>query len=143
MASVFHAFTVEGDIDVSDIASNTFDMERPPKSRCLQTFPAVDSGNGSIRGLERKNPRHSTTPSRSACGTCWIMEETPTAQRAETRLAAAEAIMDDGRASDTAPIVRIANWFWDFKGGRSMTLGFPSPISLRSGAFRCIDALAP
>ena len=32
--------------------------------------------------------------------------------------------------------------FWDFMG-RSMTSGFLSPISLRSGAFRCIGALAP
>jgi predicted NUDIX family NTP pyrophosphohydrolase len=37
-----HAFTVEGDIDVGAIASNTFDMEWPPKSGRLQTFPEID-----------------------------------------------------------------------------------------------------
>src|ERR1700761_2777813 len=37
-----YAFTVEGDIDVSAVASNTFEMEWPPKSGRLQTFPEVD-----------------------------------------------------------------------------------------------------
>jgi predicted NUDIX family NTP pyrophosphohydrolase len=37
-----HAFAVEGDIDAGTIASNTFEIEWPPKSGRLQTFPEVD-----------------------------------------------------------------------------------------------------
>jgi predicted NUDIX family NTP pyrophosphohydrolase len=37
-----HAFAVEGDIDAGAIASNTFEIEWPPKSGRLQTFPKVD-----------------------------------------------------------------------------------------------------
>jgi predicted NUDIX family NTP pyrophosphohydrolase len=37
-----HAFIVEGDIDVGAVASNTFEIEWPPKSGRLQTFPEVD-----------------------------------------------------------------------------------------------------
>jgi predicted NUDIX family NTP pyrophosphohydrolase len=37
-----HAFAVEGDIDAGAIASNTFEIEWPPKSGRLQTFPEVD-----------------------------------------------------------------------------------------------------
>src|ERR1700723_1353709 len=37
-----HAFAVEGHIDAGAIASNTFEIEWPPKSGRLQTFPEVD-----------------------------------------------------------------------------------------------------
>jgi predicted NUDIX family NTP pyrophosphohydrolase len=37
-----HAFVVEGEIDVGAVASNTFEMEWPPRSGRLQTFPEVD-----------------------------------------------------------------------------------------------------
>ena len=37
-----YAFAVEGDIDAGTIASNTFEIEWPPKSGRLQTFPEVD-----------------------------------------------------------------------------------------------------
>jgi predicted NUDIX family NTP pyrophosphohydrolase len=37
-----HAFAIEGDIDAGAIASNTFEIEWPPKSGRLQTFPEVD-----------------------------------------------------------------------------------------------------
>jgi predicted NUDIX family NTP pyrophosphohydrolase len=37
-----HAFAVEGDLDVGTVASNTFEMEWPPKSGRQQTFPEVD-----------------------------------------------------------------------------------------------------
>jgi predicted NUDIX family NTP pyrophosphohydrolase len=37
-----HAFTVEGDLDVSAAVSNTFEMIWPPKSGRTQTFPEVD-----------------------------------------------------------------------------------------------------
>ena len=37
-----HAFAVERDIDAGAIASNTFEIEWPPKSGRLQTFPEVD-----------------------------------------------------------------------------------------------------
>jgi predicted NUDIX family NTP pyrophosphohydrolase len=37
-----HAFAVEGDLDVSTVASNTFEMIWPPKSGRTQRFPEVD-----------------------------------------------------------------------------------------------------
>jgi len=39
---VVHAFAVEHDLDVAQIASNTFEMEWPPKSGKKQAFPEVD-----------------------------------------------------------------------------------------------------
>jgi predicted NUDIX family NTP pyrophosphohydrolase len=37
-----HAFAVNSDLDVQTVASNTFEIEWPPKSGRLQTFPEVD-----------------------------------------------------------------------------------------------------
>lgn len=37
-----HAWAVEGDIDASAIESNTFEIEWPPRSGKVQTFPEVD-----------------------------------------------------------------------------------------------------
>jgi predicted NUDIX family NTP pyrophosphohydrolase len=37
-----HAFAARGDLDVSSVASNTFEIEWPPKSGRTQTFPEVD-----------------------------------------------------------------------------------------------------
>jgi predicted NUDIX family NTP pyrophosphohydrolase len=39
---VVHAFAGEGDVDVSAIRSNTFDIEWPPRSGRRQSFPEVD-----------------------------------------------------------------------------------------------------
>ena len=39
---VVSAWAVEGDVDVSDITSNTFEMEWPPRSGRTQEFPEVD-----------------------------------------------------------------------------------------------------
>lgn len=39
---VIHGWAVEGDVDVSAIKSNTFDMEWPPRSGQQQTFVEVD-----------------------------------------------------------------------------------------------------
>ncbi len=36
------AWLVEGEIDPSDISSNTFEMEWPPRSATMQEFPEVD-----------------------------------------------------------------------------------------------------
>ena len=40
---VIHAFMGEGDFDVSAIKSNDFEMEWPPKSGKMQSFPEVDN----------------------------------------------------------------------------------------------------
>src|SRR4051794_16469683 len=37
-----HAFAVKGDLDIQTVKSNTFELEWPPKSGRLQTFPEVD-----------------------------------------------------------------------------------------------------
>jgi predicted NUDIX family NTP pyrophosphohydrolase len=39
---VVRAFAVQGDVDVSVIQSNTFEIEWPPKSGRRQSFPEVD-----------------------------------------------------------------------------------------------------
>lgn len=36
------AFAIEGDLDVSAIKSNTFEIEWPPKSGKMQSFPEID-----------------------------------------------------------------------------------------------------
>jgi predicted NUDIX family NTP pyrophosphohydrolase len=36
------AWAIEGDLDVEDITSNTFEIEWPPRSGRLQAFPEVD-----------------------------------------------------------------------------------------------------
>jgi predicted NUDIX family NTP pyrophosphohydrolase len=37
-----NAFAVEGDLDVAAIASNSFEIEWPPRSGKMRTFPEVD-----------------------------------------------------------------------------------------------------
>ncbi len=39
-----HAWAVNGDVDASSIASNTFRMEWPPRSGRMQEFPEIDRG---------------------------------------------------------------------------------------------------
>jgi predicted NUDIX family NTP pyrophosphohydrolase len=39
---VVHAFAAEGDLDAGAIVSNTFDLQWPPRSGRVQTFPEVD-----------------------------------------------------------------------------------------------------
>jgi predicted NUDIX family NTP pyrophosphohydrolase len=38
------AWTVEGDFDASQLSSNTFEIEWPPRSGKKQTFPEIDRG---------------------------------------------------------------------------------------------------
>jgi predicted NUDIX family NTP pyrophosphohydrolase len=37
-----HAWAVEGDVDVAEIKSNTFEVEWPPRSGKMRPFPEVD-----------------------------------------------------------------------------------------------------
>jgi len=39
---IVHAFAIEADLDLSPFASNTFDIEWPPKSGRHQSFPEID-----------------------------------------------------------------------------------------------------
>ena len=39
---IVHAWAVEGDVDPATLSSNTFEMEWPPKSGRIQSFPEVD-----------------------------------------------------------------------------------------------------
>ena len=48
-------WAVEGDIDPSTAESNTYDMEWPPHSGVVQTFPEIDR-------IEWRQLLHSTTP---------------------------------------------------------------------------------
>jgi predicted NUDIX family NTP pyrophosphohydrolase len=41
---IIHAWAVEGDLDPATIVSNTFEIEWPPRSRRLQSFPEIDRG---------------------------------------------------------------------------------------------------
>ena len=78
---VVHAYAVEGDFDVRDLVSNTFEMEWPPKSGRRQSFPEVDRAEwlaldearrkilaGQLplieRLMERINPPAPDTPAR-------------------------------------------------------------------------------
>jgi predicted NUDIX family NTP pyrophosphohydrolase len=39
---IVHAFAIEADLDLSPFASNTFEIEWPPKSGRRKTFPEID-----------------------------------------------------------------------------------------------------
>ena len=41
---IIHAWSLEGDINVEQLKSNDFEIEWPPKSGKLQTFPEIDMG---------------------------------------------------------------------------------------------------
>jgi predicted NUDIX family NTP pyrophosphohydrolase len=41
---IIHAFAVEGDVDSAKVESNLFEMEWPPHSGRMQSFPEVDRG---------------------------------------------------------------------------------------------------
>jgi len=48
------AFAVEGDFDVDRLAGNSFEIEWPPRSGRLQSFPEVDSAAWFPLGLARE-----------------------------------------------------------------------------------------
>lgn len=39
---IVRAWAVPGDLDPADVVSNTFEMEWPPRSGTIQTFPEID-----------------------------------------------------------------------------------------------------
>jgi len=39
---MIHAFAIEGDVDATKVTSNLFEMEWPPRSGKMQSFPEVD-----------------------------------------------------------------------------------------------------
>ena len=39
---IVHAWTVEGDCDAASVRSNAFEMEWPPKSGRMQSYPEID-----------------------------------------------------------------------------------------------------
>ena len=41
-AKTVHAFAVEGDVDPETVTSNTFELEWPPHSGTMQSFPEID-----------------------------------------------------------------------------------------------------
>jgi len=41
---IIHAFAVEGEVDADKVQSNLFEMEWPPHSGKMQSFPEVDRG---------------------------------------------------------------------------------------------------
>ncbi len=52
---VVRAWALEADVDVSEITSNTFDLEWPRGSGKTQQFPEVDRAGGSIWGARGRN----------------------------------------------------------------------------------------
>lgn len=42
---IVKCWAIEGDIDPARLVSNTFDMEWPPKSGKMQTYPEIDRGD--------------------------------------------------------------------------------------------------
>jgi len=52
---IVSAWAVEGDVDVSDVHSNTFEVEWPPRSGRTQEFPEVDRAGWF--GLEEARPK--------------------------------------------------------------------------------------
>jgi predicted NUDIX family NTP pyrophosphohydrolase len=52
---VVRAWALEGDVDVSEITSGTFEMEWPPRSGRMQSFPEFDRAEW--LGLEAARPK--------------------------------------------------------------------------------------
>lgn len=52
---IVSAWAVEGDVDVGDVHSNTFEMEWPPRSGRTQEFPEVDRAGWF--GLDEARPK--------------------------------------------------------------------------------------
>jgi Predicted NTP pyrophosphohydrolase len=61
------AFAVNGDLDVQTVASNTFEMEWPPRSGRLQTFPEVDQAEWFTLPIARTKSSRASAP----CSTGW------------------------------------------------------------------------
>jgi predicted NUDIX family NTP pyrophosphohydrolase len=57
-----HAFAIKGDLDVSTVSSNTFELEWPPKSGRTQTFPEVDRAEWFTLPVARKKIIESQRP---------------------------------------------------------------------------------
>lgn len=51
---VVHAWAVEGDFDPATLASNTFEMEWPPRSGRQQAFPEVDRAAWFVLDVARR-----------------------------------------------------------------------------------------
>jgi predicted NUDIX family NTP pyrophosphohydrolase len=69
------AFAVEGELDVDLIRSNVFDLEWPPRSGRLQSFPEVDQAPVVPDfGSERQNRAGTSRVSRSACTTARMLD---------------------------------------------------------------------
>lgn len=62
-----HAFAIEGDLDETTIASNTFEIEWPPKSGKQKTFPEIDKAGW----FDLKEAREKINPAQVA-----LLEET-------------------------------------------------------------------
>ncbi len=56
------AFALEGDFDVSVLRSNTFELEWPPRSGRIVTFPEIDKVEWMTLDLARKKILPSQTP---------------------------------------------------------------------------------
>ena len=41
---IIHAWSLEGDVNVEDVKSNDFEIEWPPKSGKMSSFPEIDKG---------------------------------------------------------------------------------------------------
>jgi predicted NUDIX family NTP pyrophosphohydrolase len=61
------AFAVEGDLDVSTVVSNTFEMIWPPKSGRIQTFPEVDRAEWFALPVARDKILQGQRPFSTAC----------------------------------------------------------------------------
>jgi predicted NUDIX family NTP pyrophosphohydrolase len=57
-----HAFAIKGDLDISTVSSNTFELEWPPKSGRTQTFPEVDRAEWFTLPVARKKIIDSQRP---------------------------------------------------------------------------------
>ena len=62
-----HAWAIEGDLDETTIASNTFEIEWPPKSGKQKTFPEIDKASW----FNLKEAKEKINPAQAA-----LLEET-------------------------------------------------------------------
>jgi predicted NUDIX family NTP pyrophosphohydrolase len=76
------AFALEGDFDVGSLQSNVFEIEWPPRSGRMQSFPEVDNAEWFPLPLTRQKIIASQRPFLDRLESMWCEHEEPRESRA-------------------------------------------------------------
>ena len=71
-AKVLQVWAAEGDLDATATRSNTFELERPPRSGRMQEFPEIDRAAGFPVAEARAKVLKGQCPSSTVSWPCWV-----------------------------------------------------------------------